>query len=726
MIMKEIWNGWKIENIIGEGSFGKVYKITREDFGHTYTAALKVIEIPHNQSEMKAIKSEGMTDESVTTYFRSMVEDIVEEFSIMSQLKGNSNIVSYEDHMVIPKENEFGWEIYIRMEFLMPLLDYIENHGMMVKDVIQLGIDICNALEVCQRYDIIHRDIKPENIFVSDLGSFKLGDFGIARQLEKTMSGLSKKGTYTYMAPEVYKGETYSSSVDIYSLGIVMYKLLNNNRSPFMPLAPEQIKFSDREGANIRRFSGAKLVKPVNASEQLAAIILKACSYEVEDRYKFPAQMKKELQEYLNSESEEILNSVVFYQQGNRNEEKEEFTSMEDNDEFMGDEPTVLMSSDEGEIDKRQGKESQKPEAALNFRKKEESINAEKKKRTKIKIFIISIASVLLLALIITMFCVLGKNNTTKETISTSATKTMEKVYVPNVENMSMSEAVEILNQYGFQISVSQEVYSDNVEGGLIISQSPVETEAPKGTTIEVVLSKGMELVKVPYVIGETKSKAQSELQKVGFTLQINKEYSDIYDKGKVIAQSTESGVELKKGSKIMITVSKGKKKEKNMDVAGDAVYSYPNVIADKSDDGSKKPNVNSKSDGEKAKPTTKTIKKLGSYNESNVLPSGKINVLRNSLDISGSKNSEYTNLARYMANRGLSNASSTYAQLTNDSKNLKQKTFSLSVASSTNEDILEAAMQLSGKISTSKYGVGISSTESSVGYKIYIVVVYS
>ena len=119
-----------------------------------------------------------------------------------------------------------GWDILIQMELLTPLNQYIRDHVVTRQDVIRLGIDLCKALELCQKYNIIHRDVKPENIFISETGDFKLGDFGIARTVEKTTSGLSKKGTYTYMAPEVYKGEAYGTTVDIYSLGIVLYRLL--------------------------------------------------------------------------------------------------------------------------------------------------------------------------------------------------------------------------------------------------------------------------------------------------------------------------------------------------------------------------------------------------------------------------------------------------------------------------------------------------------------------
>src|SRR5699024_9189261 len=153
----------------------------------------------------------------------------------------------------------------IRMELLKPLNEYTRKRTITRQDVIRLGIDLCKALELCQKYNIIHRDVKPENIFISDAGDYKLGDFGIARTVEKTTSGLSNKGTYTYMAPEVYKGEAYGSTVDIYSLGIVLYRLLNGNRTPFLPAAPAPITHADRENALVKRLSGAVLPPPSHA-----------------------------------------------------------------------------------------------------------------------------------------------------------------------------------------------------------------------------------------------------------------------------------------------------------------------------------------------------------------------------------------------------------------------------------------------------------------------------
>lgn len=311
-----LWGKWYVTDVIGEGAFGRVYKIERKEFDNTYEAALKHIRIPQSQAEVKSVLADGMSKESAERYFYTVVKSIISEFVLMSKLKGNSNIVSYEDHDVVKDKNEIGWDIFIRMELLTGLIDYIQENDISKRQIIKLGIDICRALEICQKHNIIHRDIKPENIFVSENGDFKLGDFGIARQVEKTAAGLSKKGTFTYIAPEVYKGEAYGSTVDIYSLGIVMYRLLNNNRVPFMPPYPQPITYSDRESALVKRISGMPIEKPINANGRLAEIVLKACSYNPRERYESPRLMREELESILYTEME----AGVIYPQGDKAE----------------------------------------------------------------------------------------------------------------------------------------------------------------------------------------------------------------------------------------------------------------------------------------------------------------------------------------------------------------------------------------------------------------------
>lgn len=304
-----IFGAWKIKNKLGEGNFGAVYEIEREDFGTTYHAALKTITIPKNQAELDSILDDGMDATSAESYLQQFVEKIVSEFVLMSKLKGNSHIVSYEDHQVIKHKDGIGWDILIRMELLTPMMSYMKTTSITKRDVIKLGIDMCRALELCQKYNIIHRDIKPENIFISDSGDFKLGDFGIAKEVEKTQSGLTKTGTQTYMAPEVYKGQPYGSSVDLYSLGVVLYRLLNHNRAPFMPQYPNPISYSDRERALIMRMGGHHFPAPSGVEEgcRLAEIALKACSFNPDDRYSSPTQMREDLEAIMYSEGEGIL-----------------------------------------------------------------------------------------------------------------------------------------------------------------------------------------------------------------------------------------------------------------------------------------------------------------------------------------------------------------------------------------------------------------------------------
>lgn len=190
---------WKIVKFLGAGQYGKVYEIQRTDFGNTYRAALKIITIPQSAEEVTEMKAAGMNDAETSNYFKTVAEDFVREFTLMEKLKGYTNIVCYEDHQIIPDDDGIGWTILIRMELLTSLTRYISEKQMTKRDVIKMGIDLCKALELCQRVNIIHRDIKPANIFVSEMGEYKLGDFGVARIVENTMSG--RTGTDTYMAP---------------------------------------------------------------------------------------------------------------------------------------------------------------------------------------------------------------------------------------------------------------------------------------------------------------------------------------------------------------------------------------------------------------------------------------------------------------------------------------------------------------------------------------------
>ncbi len=297
---------WRIKRFIGAGSYGRVFEIERRDeFDTVYTGALKAVTIPSSQGELDEILADGMDMNGASTYFRDYVKELNREIALMSKLKGHSNIVSYEDHKMFPHEDGVGWDILIRMELLTPITSYLkQNHTFTRREVIQLGMDLCKALEICQRYNIIHRDIKPANIFISETEDFKLGDFGVARIASASTGASTRAGTVNYMAPEVFKGEKYTSNVDIYSLGLVMYQLLNNNRMPLYPPYPQPITPSSRERAQAQRLSGAALPPPANAEGRLAEIVLKACAPDPAQRYDSPTVMRQALEAIRYTEGE--------------------------------------------------------------------------------------------------------------------------------------------------------------------------------------------------------------------------------------------------------------------------------------------------------------------------------------------------------------------------------------------------------------------------------------
>ena len=291
------FGSWHIKRFIGAGSYGKVFEIERRDFDMVFTGALKAITIPADKSEYEQVLEAGMDREGASTYFRDYVQELNREIALMSRLKGHSNIVSYEDHQIIPHEDGIGWDILIRMELLRPINDALrQNKSFTRAEVIRLGTDLCRALEVCGQYNIIHRDIKPANIFISDTGDYKLGDFGVARIASASTGASTRAGTVNYMAPEVFRGEKYTANVDIYSLGLVMYQLLNANRMPFYPPYPQPITFSAAEQARARRLAGEALPLPSGAQDALGQLVCKACAPDPAQRFSSPLALRKALE----------------------------------------------------------------------------------------------------------------------------------------------------------------------------------------------------------------------------------------------------------------------------------------------------------------------------------------------------------------------------------------------------------------------------------------------
>ena len=305
--IEKIWPRWQVDGVLGQGTFGTVYRVCRKSFDKTFYAAVKYIHIPQNDSGVREMMSDGLSLEEISDYYKEAMRGLSDEISIMETLKGASNIVSIEDYEIEPDEDGIGWNIYIRMELLENLNSYRQHVPVTPEIAARIGIDLCTALEYCAQKNIIHRDIKPDNIFISSFGKFKLGDFGIARNLEGTCATMSQKGTSMYMAPEIFKGERYDATVDTYSLGLVLYRLVNKGRMPFMPMPPEPVRYQDMEMATNRRICGEQLPPAADADPELAWILCKAANPDPAQRYETPTAMKEDLKRWLRASKQPVL-----------------------------------------------------------------------------------------------------------------------------------------------------------------------------------------------------------------------------------------------------------------------------------------------------------------------------------------------------------------------------------------------------------------------------------
>ena len=370
-----LWNDWEVSDKIGEGRFASVYKAKKVVDGVAAYCAIKYVSISQTSQDIDDLVKKGIIKSKLeaNNYYSFFIDGLRNEFEIMKGFVGSPYIVNCYDYFEEEKSDKTGIDIYIRMELVQDIDKYFENREIKVNDVVQMGIDICDALELCSSKGIIHKDIKPSNIFVGDDGKYKLGDFGISSSIHSINKEVL--GTYNYMAPEVYDKKKVSFSTDLYSLGLVMYRLLNKNKLPFVSRS-----ISSDEALKIR-LSGMSLPSIRGVNKNLMKIILKSCSYDSSTRYIDATSMKKDLQSL----------SLTVKSNSNKNEKNLKNNSFD---------KTVSIYDPELDSDSK---------AIINdMRNVFSSFNSDNSKNKALKIILV-IAILLLILLLLIRGCYFGK-----------------------------------------------------------------------------------------------------------------------------------------------------------------------------------------------------------------------------------------------------------------------------------------------------------------------------
>ena len=242
-----------------------------------------------NKKNKKGIQSESLLQFARLTIPEESdyLEEVLPRKSELTGLfKDAPNIVPVQDFYMVRKSGEYCCFLQMEnMPSLSSMLPACEKGTVPESQVLKAALDICRALIFCQDVGLVHRSISPASIFIDSSGDYRLGYFDLFGNAISSGSSAPESGALSYVAPEQFSGRSCSSSVDLYSLGLVLYQLLNRGRMPFLPSAPLHYSTADIDAANYRRLHGDPLPAIPDADISLQNIIRKCCSIRPEERY---------------------------------------------------------------------------------------------------------------------------------------------------------------------------------------------------------------------------------------------------------------------------------------------------------------------------------------------------------------------------------------------------------------------------------------------------------
>ena len=295
---------------------------TIEDFGYKVKTEIRksdntVVYIASNDAdETVAIKKISLSygSSSSTMSESDIAERIRAEMDVLSRIStesGDRFVITYYDYKLVEDADKLKYDLYIRMDYLTSIGQLYSESKLSVKDLLSMGIDICSALEWCHKNGRIHNNLNLNNIFINNDGSkYVLGDFA---------SFVNKQNETEYcIAPELFYGDKPSASTDIYSLGMVMFVILNKGLHPFVETEdPDELALAM---SRLKNGEVPSLTYTVN--QRLNDLICKAISPK-DKRFSSVDEMKNEISFLLTSMPEEWLAQNVNDIKEKRKEEPE-------------------------------------------------------------------------------------------------------------------------------------------------------------------------------------------------------------------------------------------------------------------------------------------------------------------------------------------------------------------------------------------------------------------
>ncbi len=271
-----------------------VYIVRSTKSGQTYV--LKHISVPESQKQVDALMFTGAaaTKEDAQKYYEQVVSDYQTELTTLETLSASPNLDCFRSYQIAPKEDGVGYDMYLLAEHRKTLVDYLSDNAMTKLCAVNLAMDLCSALIDLRAAGLIHRDVKPSNIYLNAQGHFLLGDLGIAKIDDLKYCTMPESMLSSYSAPELFSLlGTIEPTTDIYSVGLILYRIFNGNHAPF------EDENTSAKAADRRRVTGEALPVPMYADYEISEIILKACAFQPADRYQSPQELKDALVEYM-------------------------------------------------------------------------------------------------------------------------------------------------------------------------------------------------------------------------------------------------------------------------------------------------------------------------------------------------------------------------------------------------------------------------------------------